>query len=187
MLGIRSATAILGRRETLRCIGLGALGSAAAVVVGACGDGSDDTTDEREPAQGASKSVKAQTLAAFAKGTWKITFPTDAERTDMTLTITNGKWKATNAEPVTGTWAVAGGTLQVNGWGGDGNKGTATEVPDQVDDASVPASLPWTWEPDYTQADQLDVALKWDKASRTMRITGVDADGGPLVIEARRV
>lgn len=58
---IRQITSVVGRREALRCAGVGLFAAAGSAVLTACGGGSGG--------DGPGKSVKAQAIAAFAVGT----------------------------------------------------------------------------------------------------------------------
>lgn len=60
MSQIRLLTRTVGRREALRCLGLGMLGAASVAVLSACGEEPD------RPSGGSS--VAAQTLSAFLQG-----------------------------------------------------------------------------------------------------------------------
>lgn len=81
--------------------------------------------------------------------------------------------------------AVRGRNSQIVNWKGDDSLGTATGVPEEVGD--VPSTVPWTWKGTATSsADSLSISLNWDKAKKALTITGTDANGEPLVIEAKR-
>lgn len=181
---ITALARLIGRREALRCLGIGILGAASAAVLGGC-DSDGDPSPET--------SVKARTLVAFVQGSWAISFPLDSERDGFTLRVDGGTWRVPEgpmSEPErggSGTWQYAGGTLQVINWRGDDSQGTSTGVPEQVEQASVPASLPWTWKATAeSSTDDLTLFLKWDRTTQTLTITAPDANGEPLVIEARK-
>ncbi|WP_157508935.1 hypothetical protein [Luteipulveratus halotolerans] len=173
------ATRLLGRREALRCFGIGVIGATSAAVLGACG---------KDTSTGPGSTVAAQSLAAFLRGSWAISFPLDAERSPFTVTVKDGAWSADYRDGEEGTWKYAGGSLQIVNWTGDNSVGTATGVPEQVTEGSVPSTLPWTWKgtADSSTDDDLSFGLAWDQRSSTMTITATDANGQPLVIEAKR-
>lgn len=185
MSQISQVARIVGRREALRCLGMGVLGAASIAVLGACGT-------EQEPSAG--PSVPAQALSAFLQGSWAISFPLDGERDPFTVEVSDGTWQVPDG-PMSdeqrggsGTWAYAGGTLQIVNWKGDQSQGTATGVPQEVEASAVPSTLSWTWKgtADSSTDDDLSFGLAWDQGSSTMTITATDANGEPLVIEAVR-
>ncbi|WP_392507839.1 hypothetical protein ACF3NT_13630 [Naumannella halotolerans] len=179
MSQIRLLTRTVGRREALRCLGLGVVGAVSVAVLSACGE------DPNSPSGGSS--VAAQTLSAFLQGSWAISFPLAIEREPFTVEVKDGTWSAAYRDGERGTWKYAGGSLQIVNWTGDDSVGTATGVPEQVTDGGVPATLPWTWKGNAeSTADELSISLNWKSKSKTMTITGTDANGEPLVIEAKR-
>lgn len=182
---ISALTRVLGRREALRCLALGVAGAAGAALLVACGSDPDSTPGP---------SVTAQALGAFLQGSWAVSFPLDGEREPFTVEVTDGTWQVPDG-PMSdeqtggsGTWAYAGGTLQIVNWKGDQSQGTATGVPQEVEASAVPSTLSWTWRgtADSTTDDDLSFGLAWDQGSSTMTITATDANGEPLVIEAVR-
>lgn len=184
MSQIRLLTRTVGRREALRCLGLGVLGAASVAALSACGEEAD------RPSGGSS--VAAQTLSAFLQGSWAVSFPLDTERESFVVEIKDGTWRVPDGpmseeqKGGSGTWQYAGGTLQIVNWKGDDSLGTATGVPEEVGDA-LPSTVPWTWKGTATSsADSLSISLNWDKAKKALTITGTDANGEPLVIEAKR-
>lgn len=182
---ISALTKVLGRREALRCLALGVAGAAGTAMLAACGS---------EPESGPGPSVTAQTLAAFLQGSWAISFPLDSEREAFTVEVSDGAWKVPDGpmsdeqKGGSGTWAYAGGTLQIVNWKGDQSQGTATGVPQDVSASAVPSTLSWTWKGTASSStdDDLSFGLAWDQGSSTMTITATDANGEPLVIEAVR-
>lgn len=182
---ISAVSKVLGRREMLRCLGIGALGAASVAVLGACG---------KDTASSPGTSVAAQALSAFLQGSWAISFPLDSEREAFTVQVTDAAWKvpegpmSAEQDGGSGTWAYAGGTLQIINWKGDQSVATASGVPDQVQASTMPSTLPWTWKGTATSStdDDLSIGLAWETSTSTMTITAKDANGEPLVIEARR-
>ena len=78
--------------------------------------------------------------------------------------------------------------MQIINWKGDQSVATASGVPDQVQASTMPSTLPWTWKGTATSStdDDLSIGLAWETSTSTMTITAKDANGEPLVIEARR-
>jgi hypothetical protein len=91
----RTASSLIGRRATLRYLGLGLIAAATT----ACGKTDHGTRDSQATATaGAKPSVTALAVQAFAKGAWKVTSTvTRGPRTDVAtgeLTVGDGTWSA---------------------------------------------------------------------------------------------
>lgn len=195
MRRLNDLVSVVGRRESLRYIGCGVIAATGTALLGACGgadsqgSGKGRTTDNSGGSPNATSSVASQTLLAFAKGTWHVTFPMNEDRESITLKVDSGTWSASSSgrtDSSQGTWKYASGTLQVLDWEGQGNAGTAAEVPGIVNRDAIPEAVSWAWKPTYTETDQMTPQLKWDKSTETMTIIGTSADGEPLVIKAKR-
>lgn len=185
MRELAQITSVIGRRETLRCAGIGVLAATGSALLTACGGGSDN--------DGPGHSVKAQTLAAFAVGTWHVTFPLDDERDAFTIVVTKGKWHATIGmgapdESNTGTWKVVDGTVKITGWLWGDSVGTATGVPNEIDGTVTEGTVPWIYKPgaDSVADDPMPIRFEWKPSAKTLTIHGTDADENPLLIKARR-
>ena len=141
-----TASRLVGRRTALR-YGLIGLASAAFAITTGCG----------------STSPASQSVAAFVRGTWRVTFD-NGSFAETTLTIDDGTYKFADDESDwaghSGAWAINGSTLTVDAswnnvvYSGDGipseigDDSTATVTWSGSRRADKPFSAPITWDGD---------------------------------------
>lgn len=176
---------VLGRRETLKYIGLGVVGAATAPLLTACGGDAEGD----EPSSGGS-SVAAKTLGAFAVGTWDVKTPKDPEEGPYTVTVTDGKWKVNGRRnnqkaPKEGVWSLRGGRLTVEDWEKTGTQGSVRNVPDTIG-PEIPSEIEWLWSPEGADQEKIPVGVQWNAKTKTLSFTGVDADGRNYPITAKK-
>lgn len=189
----RAMTAVLGRRQTLKYLTLGAIGAATATLASACGNDNNDDLDTGSEPAGAGTSVTGQTIAAFITGTWNITSPLDTDQDPLTVTVGDGTWTSTRRDGEQGTWVIRNGWLQVT-WApepdadpaDDVDKASVTGLPERIEEGTIPPVLAWEYNPDGTSPTAMNVPATWDPSTNTLSMTGVDANGAQLLIEATR-
>lgn len=172
-VSLRTLTHTLGRRETLKYASIAAIGAVIAPLTGCSGS--------------------ELAFKKFAAGTWTYTDNTDENHPwDVTITVgEDGTWSGKivgddyNATG-SGVWTLTGTNLTLKEDGDhpafirDSDTGTATGVPEEVDQDKLADGSSFTWS---YGGGGITVPVTWDEDSQTLTLTGQDAtSGGPLVI-----
>jgi len=92
------------------------------------------------PSPTGGSTIAAKTVAAFATGTWHVTFPLDKDRDPLTLTVTDGQWSTDDKGGTKDTWQYAGDSLHVRDWRKSGATGTATGLSAEVEPSALTGS-----------------------------------------------
>ncbi len=194
----RAASAVLGRRATLRYLGLGLLAAATA----ACSSEPERTTGAAKPEEtgtgaAARPSVTALAVAAFAKGTWKVsstvTRGNKAKTVSAELTVADGTWTAGpglffDTFGAGGEYSLEGGTLKVVLRGSEEYRREYPQVKDLVFTGDgVPKTVPnasfivgWA-----KGAKQQTCDTQWD--GTTLTIAAGDFYDNRVLVTATRV
>jgi hypothetical protein len=205
---LRAMSRMVGRRTALRYL---AVGVGASLLAACKGDGErksgggakDDGETTGGDGQGGSgsggssgtgsgnggtKGVAGNTLAAFVRGSWKITTETtDGESFSYSATVEDGAWTLDfgGGTAEQGTWALRGGRLVLGvserfgrgeGAGEPTDEAAAENVPATVGD-SVSLFLPWQppGMPGTGDGQQLDV--NYAKQTGVLRIRHIEPSG----------
>lgn len=195
----RAVSTVIGRRSTLKYLGLGLLAAATAACspksdpepAGTAGAARSDGTAAARP------TVTALAVAAFAKGTWKVTSTvTRGPKADVAsaeLTVGDGTWSAGpglcfDTFGVGGEYTLAGGDLKVVLRGSEEYRRKYPQVKDLVfTGAGLPATVPTAsfilgWAKG-TKEQTCDT--QWD--GKTLTIAAGDFYGNRVLVTATRV
>jgi hypothetical protein len=193
----RAVSTVLGRRETLKYLGLGLLAAATA----ACSPDPDDAAGTSAPeATGAPAAARPSAAAlaveAFAKGTWKVTSTVTrgnkAGVASAVLTVADGTWSIGpglifESFGATGEYTLSGGVLKVVLRGTEEYRRKYPQVKDQVfTGEGVPKTVPnasfilgWA-----TGTEQQTCDTQWD--GTTLTIAAGDFHDNSVLLTATR-
>ncbi|MEV5311186.1 lipocalin family protein [Streptomyces sp. NPDC052610] len=208
---LRAMSRMVGRRTALRYLAVGVGASLLAACKGdgdkksgggtkndggtTGGDGQDGGGGQggggTGSGSGGTKGVAGNTLAAFVRGTWKITTETtDGETFSYSATVRDGAWTLDfgGGKAEQGTWALQGGRLVLgvsDDFGSGEGAGEPGEPTDEAAAENVPATvgdsvslfLPWQppGMPGTGDGQQLDV--NYTKQSGVLRIRHIEPSG----------
>lgn len=167
---LRFLTSALGRRETIKYLSIAAAGALIAPLTGCSGS--------------------KLAFSKFAAGSWEVSFPSVPDWPTINLAIKeDGGWSLTVANDSgaedSGIWTLAGTSLTLTGQNAngaffdEGQTASCTGVPGEVNEDEVPVAFSWAY-----NHDGLEVPVDWNKDSKTLTLTGLQADNTTFPIIA---